>query len=131
MKCEDVSLLLNAVLDRELTDIERTKVDKHLDECSACREEFADLLGIDETLKRALKPPVMDFAIDRVHGVESFLQPEFELGTDRSLTRPGSVSQKLRCQRCRTRFRKLSQVERHLPARISHLPGQVVPVQGH
>lgn len=44
MKCETISDLMSAYIDKDLNDIEKTAFEKHIAQCSECREEYELLL---------------------------------------------------------------------------------------
>src|SRR5262245_12576673 len=54
--CEHAGQLVSQRLDGELTELERTALDRHLAECASCRAVASDLEGIAELLRDA--PPV-------------------------------------------------------------------------
>lgn len=66
MNCETISLLLNAALDGELSEDDRTVVDRHLVACNECRNLWAELQALDRSLAMALRPNVDGPRIDRV-----------------------------------------------------------------
>src|SRR5262245_26363338 len=54
--CEQAGQLVSQRIDGELTELERTALDRHLAECASCRAVATDLEGIAELLRDA--PPV-------------------------------------------------------------------------
>ena len=54
MKCEDAKSKLIEYVDRELPEPEQRRVSKHLEGCSACREEHDRLRQADESLRNNL-----------------------------------------------------------------------------
>ena len=64
MICERITLALNAALDNELSSEERLALDQHLDVCASCHEKWAELQGLDTSLKAALQPRSTDSATD-------------------------------------------------------------------
>ncbi len=55
MECKEVSSLLAAYLDNEVTAEERRWIEAHLAICSCCQQELADLAVAQDRLRRALK----------------------------------------------------------------------------
>jgi hypothetical protein len=53
MKCDLVKELLSGYLDNELSPEDRSRVEKHLADCAACREELAAIKKIDEYVRSA------------------------------------------------------------------------------
>jgi anti-sigma factor RsiW len=53
MSCEQAGQLVSQRLDGELTEIERTALDRHLAGCASCRATASDLEGIAELLRDA------------------------------------------------------------------------------
>lgn len=66
MNCETTLLLMNAVLDGELTSAERAELDRHLEECPTCREALSDLQNLDEALARALRPVSLEPVVSKI-----------------------------------------------------------------
>lgn len=46
MKCETIRNMMSSYIDRDLNDIEKAEMEKHLAECEECREEYESLLDI-------------------------------------------------------------------------------------
>ena len=46
MKCETIRNMMSSYIDKDLNDIEKTELEKHLAECEECREEYESLLDI-------------------------------------------------------------------------------------
>lgn len=46
MKCETVRNMISSYIDRDLNNIEKAELEKHLAECKECREEYESLLDI-------------------------------------------------------------------------------------
>lgn len=46
MKCETVRNMMSSYIDKDLNDIEKAELEKHLTECEECREEYESLLDI-------------------------------------------------------------------------------------
>jgi hypothetical protein len=63
MNCESLPLLMNAALDEELSP---ARMDQHLAQCSACREQWDDLQLVHHDLTSLLKSPVIEPAVERV-----------------------------------------------------------------
>lgn len=57
MKCQKAKRLLSRYLDQELCGPELEQVEKHLAECTWCREELAVLREYDQMLSSALSVP--------------------------------------------------------------------------
>ena len=55
--CEQAGQLVSQRLDGELTEIERTALDRHLAECASCRVVARDLEGIAQLLREAPQVP--------------------------------------------------------------------------
>ncbi|MGC8839091.1 MAG: zf-HC2 domain-containing protein [Anaerolineae bacterium] len=55
MKCPEVTQLLVAYLDNELTLYERASVQKHLERCEACQQELAALAALRSRVSRFLR----------------------------------------------------------------------------
>jgi len=79
MNCETIPLMLSAALDGELSAADRTAMDEHLSGCASCREHFADLQMLDDTLKVALQPPSVQPVVERLLRI---------LASDRDVGRP-------------------------------------------
>ncbi|MHB1394850.1 MAG: DUF4349 domain-containing protein [Clostridia bacterium] len=46
MKCETIRNMISSYIDKDLNDIEKTELEKHLTECEQCREEYESMLDI-------------------------------------------------------------------------------------
>ncbi len=46
MKCETIRNMISSYIDKDLNDIEKTELEKHLAECEQCREEYESMLDI-------------------------------------------------------------------------------------
>jgi anti-sigma factor RsiW len=46
MKCETIRNMISSYIDKDLNDIEKTALEKHLAECEQCREEYETMLDI-------------------------------------------------------------------------------------
>lgn len=46
MKCETIRNMISSYIDKDLNDIEKAELEKHLTECKECREEYESLLDI-------------------------------------------------------------------------------------
>ena len=46
MKCETIRNMISSYIDKDLNDIEKTELGKHLTECEQCREEYESMLDI-------------------------------------------------------------------------------------
>jgi len=46
MKCETIRNMISSYIDKDLNDIEKTELEKHLSECNECRKEYESLLDI-------------------------------------------------------------------------------------
>ncbi len=46
MKCETIRNMMSSYIDKDLNDIEKAEIEKHLAECEECREEYESLLDI-------------------------------------------------------------------------------------
>ncbi|HWR60143.1 MAG TPA: DUF4349 domain-containing protein, partial [Clostridia bacterium] len=46
MKCETIRNMISSYIDKDLNDIEKTELEKHLAECQQCREEYESMLDI-------------------------------------------------------------------------------------
>ncbi|HYF83986.1 MAG TPA: DUF4349 domain-containing protein [Clostridia bacterium] len=46
MKCETIRNMISSYIDKDLNDIEKTELEKHLTECEQCREEYERMLDI-------------------------------------------------------------------------------------
>ncbi|MBA7616467.1 hypothetical protein ES703_23763 [subsurface metagenome] len=55
MKCKDVTELLAAYLDNEVTSDEREQIEAHLSACPSCREELEPLAATQTNLRHAFK----------------------------------------------------------------------------
>ena len=55
MNCTEVSELLTAYLDNEVTQKERQEIESHLAGCPRCRKELEELRSAQKILRRALK----------------------------------------------------------------------------
>ncbi|OGF53486.1 MAG: hypothetical protein A2452_06685 [Candidatus Firestonebacteria bacterium RIFOXYC2_FULL_39_67] len=51
-KCEEIRKKIPALIDEELTDVEKNQLKEHLDACNSCSEEFNMYLERDKILKR-------------------------------------------------------------------------------
>ena len=56
MRCNEIQDRLSAVIDGELGSNERSAVEQHLAQCSACREAMTELQSLDVQLRRATAP---------------------------------------------------------------------------
>jgi predicted anti-sigma-YlaC factor YlaD len=65
MDCDNVSRLLAAYLDNEVTAEERRQIDAHLAVCRRCRKELDDLAAAQNSLRRALKEVTTDTGAPR------------------------------------------------------------------
>jgi|WetSurMetagenome_2_1015567.scaffolds.fasta_scaffold190824_3 predicted anti-sigma-YlaC factor YlaD len=65
MDCKEVSGLLAAYLDNEVTAEERRQIDAHLAVCKSCRQELADLAAAQNSLRRAFKEATSDTGLPR------------------------------------------------------------------
>ncbi|MCM8821744.1 MAG: zf-HC2 domain-containing protein [Candidatus Omnitrophica bacterium] len=59
MKCEEIKNKIIEFVDGGLSDVERTDIEKHLNECHRCREEFESIKMIFSSAKQ-IKVPVYD-----------------------------------------------------------------------
>lgn len=73
VRCQAVEKLANQYLDRELTALRRTQVEKHLTECESCRSLIADLEAIILTARSLPQPRVPNQVRERLR---SFLRKE-------------------------------------------------------
>lgn len=64
MNCESLPLMLNAALDGELSPLERTTMQQHLQECPSCQHEWQELQGLHQELELAFPAPDVDSAVD-------------------------------------------------------------------
>lgn len=64
MNCESLPLMLNAALDGELSPLERTTMQQHLQECPSCQHEWQELQGLHQELELAFPAPEVDSAVD-------------------------------------------------------------------
>lgn len=65
MKCDLPIELLSGYLDKELSAEELAMVEKHLDQCEACRNELEDLKKLDEHLRAAvIEQPSREFVFN-------------------------------------------------------------------
>lgn len=62
MKCKDISELLTAYLDNEVTPEEREQIQAHLSACPHCREELEVLAATQSQLRRALESAAAEVA---------------------------------------------------------------------
>ncbi|HWQ30638.1 MAG TPA: DUF4349 domain-containing protein [Negativicutes bacterium] len=46
MKCETIRNMISSYIDKDLNDIEKAELEKHLAECQQCREEYESMLDI-------------------------------------------------------------------------------------
>ncbi len=46
MKCETIRSMISSYIDKDLNDIEKTELEKHIAECQQCREEYESMLDI-------------------------------------------------------------------------------------
>lgn len=46
MKCETIRNMISSYIDKDLNDIEKTELEKHLAQCEQCREEYESMLDI-------------------------------------------------------------------------------------
>jgi len=46
MKCETIRNMISSYIDKDLNDIEKSELEKHIAECKECREEYENLLDI-------------------------------------------------------------------------------------
>jgi hypothetical protein len=46
MKCETIRNMISSYIDKDLNDIEKIELEKHLTECEQCREEYESMLDI-------------------------------------------------------------------------------------
>lgn len=46
MKCETIRNMISSYIDKDLNDIEKAEMEKHLTECKQCREEYETMLDI-------------------------------------------------------------------------------------
>lgn len=46
MKCETIRSMISSYIDKDLNDIEKTELEKHISECQQCREEYESMLDI-------------------------------------------------------------------------------------
>ncbi len=46
MKCETIRNMLSSYIDKDLNDIEKTELEKHLTECAECKKEYDNMLDI-------------------------------------------------------------------------------------
>jgi len=46
MKCETIRSMISSYIDKDLNDIEKTELEKHIAECQQCREEYEAMLDI-------------------------------------------------------------------------------------
>lgn len=46
MKCETIRNMISSYIDKDLNDIEKAELEKHLTECEQCREEYESMLDI-------------------------------------------------------------------------------------
>ena len=76
MDCKQVSELLTAYLDNEVTPEEREQIEAHLIICQRCRKELEELKSAQKTLRNVLKSR----AADADPSPQSWSQ--FELGLD-------------------------------------------------
>lgn len=56
MRCDEIRLLLDPLVDRELPANERDAVLAHLDDCPKCSRELSDLTSLRETLRSLPRP---------------------------------------------------------------------------
>ncbi|MCM8825741.1 MAG: zf-HC2 domain-containing protein [Candidatus Omnitrophica bacterium] len=61
MKCKEIKNKIIEFVDGGLSDVERADIDKHLNECHRCREEFESIKMIFRSAKQ-IKIPVYDEA---------------------------------------------------------------------
>ncbi len=61
MSCQRITCLLSACLDGELDLERRRKVERHLEECPACRREWAELRELDQHLRQEPEPAIDPF----------------------------------------------------------------------
>ena len=80
MRCVDVKARLSAYLDRELESALERSVREHLDGCSRCREELADLRAIDAQVQAL---PQVGMGAEFAEAVTVKVCKDF-LGRDRS-----------------------------------------------
>jgi len=65
MKCDLPIELLSGYLDKELSEEELIRVEKHLAQCLACRQEFEELKKLDEHLRKAaVEEPSREFVFN-------------------------------------------------------------------
>ena len=46
MKCETIRNMMSSYIDKDLNDVEKAELEKHLAECEQCREEYENMLDI-------------------------------------------------------------------------------------
>lgn len=66
MNCESLPLLMNAALDDGLSSTDRDAMQQHLVECSACREQWAELQGLHRDLSTVLQAPSVTLAVGSI-----------------------------------------------------------------
>jgi anti-sigma factor RsiW len=65
MDCKDVSRLMAAYLDNEVTAEERRQIEAHLAGCPRCRKELADMAAAQDSLRRAFKETASEAGVPR------------------------------------------------------------------
>jgi len=73
MDCKQISILLNAFADRELSKSDQTLVESHIAECADCRAELEDIRRLDATIRcEEIAPDSLRSAIaDRLEGART------------------------------------------------------------
>ena len=83
MDCKDVSRLMAAYLDNEVTAEERRQIEAHLAGCLRCRKELADMAAAQNSLRRAFKETASETPLPRdtwkqiQPGLEEINRPSF------------------------------------------------------
>lgn len=84
MKCEEIQELFGIYFDLPEEDERRIMVDRHIEECEACREEFliweesADLIRLSQEESEPVfysSPPVSDQVMQRIYHSEGWRTP--------------------------------------------------------